>query len=150
MSAYKRRVDTLKALVAGSVIGTHSAENTLIEEEFDEAGSTMRVPQLRRRKLLQVLHTTRALDSALKCFLTHHGIPLGGRSLGSYLTGLKNNAGHTTLSPLLEVSRLRYQTNIADPRNQYMHQAGAYPNTDGDIMTLVSEMHACLTEVLAL
>ncbi len=31
-----------------------------------------------------------------------------------------------------------------------MHEAGAFPSSEGEIMQLLSEMHTCVVEVLAL
>jgi hypothetical protein len=151
MSAYRRRIEGLQTLVAGSVIATaNPAEAQRIDDELGHAGTTINVPQLPRRRLLQILHTTRSLDSLLTLFCAHYAIPGNPTGLGSYLTALVNNIGHPTLSPMPSATRDRYRTSIAGPRNTYMHRADAFPATDGEVMRLVSEMHACITEVLNL
>lgn len=150
MSVYQRRVNTIRALVAGSVISTNPALLARIDQELQEVYRVVRVPQLPRRRLLQVLHTTRSLDSGLAFFLQHHAVPHPGRALGSYLRALVQNAGHPVLAPLPVGARTHYQASIVDVRNRYMHEAGAFPGTDGEIMTLLSEMDACLAQVLSL
>jgi len=149
MSTYSRRVETVRALVAGSVIASNAVQAAAIDRELNAAGVTTRVPQLQRRRILQVLHTTRALDCSLREFLTYHGIA-PGRSLGTFLTRLQNNHGHPAIAPLPAASRNRFQTRIVDPRNRYIHEADEYPATDGETMRLLSEMHGCLVEVLSL
>jgi hypothetical protein len=108
MSAYSRRVQTVRALVAGSVIAANAIQLAAIELELEAAADTTRIPQLPRRRLLQVLHTTRALDSSLREFLAFHGVA-AGNSLGSYLTRLRNNNGHPVIAPLPAASRTRFQ-----------------------------------------
>ena len=149
MSLYGRRIETLKVLIAGSVV-SRSTAYTSIEGELSAAASTVRIPQLPRRYLLQVLHTTRCLDSTLSSFINHHAVTCTKQSLGGYLYALKNNAGHATLTPLSEPRRANFQTKIVDVRNTYMHQAGAFPASEAESMTLLSEMHTCLVEVFAL
>ena len=149
MSGYSRRVQTVRALVAGSVIAANTIQMTAIDLELEEAAKTVRIPQPSRRRLLQVLHTTRALDSSLREFLAVHQVP-PGNSLGSYLKRLRDNNAHPVIAPLPAASRTRFQTRIVDLRNRYMHEAGAFPATKGETMQLLSEMHECLVEVLAL
>ena len=150
MSIYRRRVETIRALVAGSVVARNAPMYGLIDQELQEVYNVVRVPQLHRRRLLQVLHTTRSLDSGLAEFVRYHQLPHPGRSLGQYLTALSRNNAHTLLAPLPGGARARYQVSIVNVRNRYMHEAGAFPATDGEIMTLLSEMDACLVQVLSL
>ncbi len=151
MSTYHRRVQTLQVLLSGSPpIASHANEAYVIDGELEEAGKTVKIPQLPRRRLLQILHTTRSLDSSLACFLNHHGITPNRKSLGGYLIELETIPVPGPIGALPAASRTRYQQNIVKLRNRYMHEAGAFPATDGEIMTLLSEMHSCLTDVLNL
>jgi len=43
-----------------------------------------------------------------------------------------------------------YQGSIVNIRNRYMHEAGAFPTTQGQISSLLSEMQACLTQAFRL
>jgi len=149
MSAYSRRVQTVRALVVGSVIAANAIQLAAVESELEAAAATTRIPQLPRRRLLQILHTTRALDSSLREFLTFYGVA-PGNSLGAYLTRLRDNNGHPDIAALPAASRTRFQNQIVNLRNRYMHEAGAFPASDGETMQLLSEMHDCLVEVLAL
>lgn len=149
MSPYQRRIDTLKVLLTGSVVaGTNTY--TSVENELTAAATTVRVPQLPRRRILQVLHTTRSLDSVLRAFVQHHGVTCNKPTLGGYLTALSQNAGHPSLAILPPLRKTHFQASIVASRNRYMHEADAFPATDGETMTLVSEMHTCLSEVFAL
>lgn len=91
-----------------------------------------------RRQLLQVLHSTRALDTSLKEYLASQGIPSSGSSLGSYLYALANHS-ILAIAKLPKSDQQRYQLKIVDERNRYMHQAGACPASDAEIRILLSE-----------
>lgn len=149
MSVHQRRINAIKAILAGSVIAT-KPEHSIIESEFDEVWQVRRIPKLTRRRLLQVLHSTRALDTALQIFLDHHMITIARPSLGAYLEAL---VGHTSLSlarRLPRHDRQHFQRNIVRVRNRYMHRAGDFPGADHEVLTLISEMEACLVQILSL
>jgi len=146
MSVHKRRIELMKVLVAGSVVGGRS-EIIDITGELEEVTKVQRVPQLPRRRLLQVLHSTRAMDTTLATFLAFHNI-MSGRSLGGYINKLgQSNPPLRQLSPG-EVQQ--YQNDIVNLRNEYMHRAGGFPGGDSEITALLSNMHACLTRILNL
>jgi hypothetical protein len=90
MATHRRRIAALKGLVAGSVLGGTATE-TRVNAEFDLVVVSGNVRTRSRRYLLQVLHSTRALDSALSAFVAHHAIPNAGHSLGSYLVALRDH-----------------------------------------------------------
>jgi hypothetical protein len=148
MANHRQRITAIQALVAGSVLG-NTPLGAVVNAEFDEAVRAGRVRILNRRYLLQVLHATRALDSALRAFIVHHGIPNGGNSLGSYLYALRNNP-LAIPSQLTEAQRLYFQNQIVDARNTYMHQAGAAPLNDNELAILVADMETCLMDVFNL
>jgi hypothetical protein len=106
------------------------------------------IPAESRRRLLQILHSTRALDTALKAFVQHHAIQ-AKPSLGGYLTAL---TGHQVvgLRRLTPARQAQYQQRIVSPRNKYMHEAGTAPTDHHEILGLLSEMQSCLAEVTAL
>lgn len=93
--------------------------------------------------LLKVLHSTRALDTSLSEVLAHKGwAPTSKFSLGAYLAELQS---HGVLTPK---QRSNFQKAIADPRNRYMHRAGAMPSRL-EANSILNEMDACLSFVLA-
>jgi hypothetical protein len=139
----------MKALVHGSVeLSADAATCSTVCTEFDEAVRASAIPSDGRRRLLQILYSTRALDTALKAFVQHHAIP-AGHSLGGSLKALTEHrvAGLRRLSP---PRKAQYQQRIVDPRNKYMHEAGAAPTNHHEILSLLSEMQSCLAEVTAL
>ena len=148
MSVKKKRIDTLAALVGGSVVATDNSY-AMILGELNEVYRVHSVEPPRRRYLLQVLHGTRALDSTLKAFVAHHGCPTSGNALGRYLGALVNhNLSH--LGNLPERSRQRFLRSIVDKRNRYMHEAGTMPATEQEISIIISEMESCLSIVFSL
>lgn len=147
MSTHAKRIATIQALIAGSIV-TGAAEYPVISAEFSQVPILGRLRNKARRRLLQVLHSTRAVDTALKCFLLHHGCT-PGTSINRHLAELtKHNAA--SISQLSKSEHARYRVSIANPRNRYMHVAGAHPVDDAEVATLLGEMDACLARVLAL
>jgi|WetSurMetagenome_2_1015567.scaffolds.fasta_scaffold682117_2 hypothetical protein len=116
MSDCKRRLDAIRCLVVGSVVSAdHDYTNIL--GELNEVERVRKVVEKARRRLLQILHTTRTLDSLLLAYMRQKGIALGHNtmSLGGYLNALSANGRITTAAVQ------RYQRNIVDVRNRYMH-----------------------------
>lgn len=148
MSDSKRRVRLMKALVAGSPV-SGTAKHADIQAEFEEVLLVRRVIKRSRKRLLQVLHSTRALDSTLTAFIHLKGYRSTPSSLGSYLYALRDGNG-TSLNRISETERAHYQKHIVGLRNQYMHEAGLMPTTDSEVLTLLAEMETCLQRVLSL
>ena len=147
MSDTRGRVRAIQAIVAGSTLSS-SALHTAIQTEFGEVYRCRRVRREDRRRLLQVLHSTRALDTSLKEFTALHGCSPPTRSLGGYLTCLTNGCGSLTRLP--DAERRTYQTSIVNVRNTLIHEAGAVPLDDAEILGLLSEMERCLLRVVSL
>ena len=148
MSDSKRRVRFMQSLVAGSPV-SGTAKHASIQAEFDEVLFARRVLKRPRKRLLQVLHSTRALDSTLKEFTNLSGCLPNRPSLGSYLQALRSG-NCTSLRRISERERHYYQTQIVQLRNNYMHEAGLVPANDSEVLTLLAEMEACLQRVLSL
>ncbi len=144
MSSHRKRIDALKALIAASTI--QAADKSTISAEFEEVQSCARVRNTPRRWLLQVLHSTRALDTALAVYILTHG-GRDPRILGQALIYVRDNTGPNG-NNLPESWRSTYQTNIVNGRNRYMHQAGHFPGNSTEIATLLKWMERCLTHVL--
>jgi hypothetical protein len=149
MSVHKTRLRTIQALLAGSAVGTHTDYPT-ITGELQQVLEVRRIPALPRRRLLQILHSTRALDSSLRTFTTIHGCcPVSGQSLKVYLDALTKHT-QPSLGRLTPDEVKHFQRTIINIRNKYMHAAGSFPAGDAEIATLLSEMQLCLARVLAL
>lgn len=138
----------MQVLVAGSPV-VSSGKHEDIQREFKEVLSARRVMKRSRKRLLQVLHSTRALDSTLKEFTKLNKCLPKSQSLGSYLRVLKDGKC-VNLSQISKAERHRYQKSIVNPRNKYMHEAGRVPANDSEVLALLAEMEACLQRVLSL
>jgi hypothetical protein len=149
MSHHRRRIRTIQAIIAGSPAIVNDPLYDVIIREFDEVYCARRVRIRDRRRLLQVLHSTRALDTCLRVFIDFHNCP-SARSLGGYLRSLQNHRSPTLRGRLSHPERHRFQNSITNNRNRYMHEAGAYPTDDNEVAQLLSEMQDCLLIVLAL
>jgi hypothetical protein len=150
MSDHKRRISALKAIVAGSPGLAGAAIYAKVIDEFEEVIRVRRLEPRRRCRLLQILHSTRALDSTLAAFLDHYGHRGTSNSLGGYLHALSQLTPGKTPNKLSDRARLRFQKNIVDDRNRYMHGSGEYPLDDTEIRKLLAEMQDCLATILAL
>jgi hypothetical protein len=124
-----------------------------ILDEFAEAHTVRRVRKATRRQLLEILHSTRALDTALAAFIDHHGCRDGkGRvphSLGQYLFALRDHSV-VGLGRITGPERLQFNSAIVVPRNRYAHEAGTFPSGEAEVNSLLAEMGACLTVVTRL
>ena len=139
----------MQAILAGSPLAGRQ-NLKFISNELGEVTQSASIFRQGRRQLLQIVHSTRALDTALKELLTSHGIPTGNQnSLGAYLLAFENHS-IGGVSKLPKANRQRYQISIVNARNKYMHQAGSFPSNDGEVRSLLSEMQACLIEVFSL
>ena len=131
----------MQAIIAGSHIPVSDARTVI--REFEEVIRADRVRQVPRRPLLQVLHSTRALDSALASLVQAAG-GNPANSLGRMLNQLETTGIHgNRLTPGTATS---YQSRIVNVRNRYMHEAGAFPVAPSEISALLNQMDACLTQ----
>jgi hypothetical protein len=154
MSDHKKRIDTMKVILTGSPVSRASAY-PMILGELNLVLSVKSIQDKKRKYLLQILHSTRALDSTLSAFIRERPINLPPppdklkRSLGGYLKWLSKHTTHG-VGKLPSSSANNYQISIVKPRNKYMHQAGTYPLDEREISKLLSEMYSCMSVVLAL
>lgn len=149
---HKVRIATVQAILAGTCIGT-GPSGPIVQTEFGAVHEACRIRKPNRRRLLEVVHSARALDSSLKAFVQHHGCQETGKRLpcamGGYLHALEKHSV-VGLGKISAIQRKQFQTAIVDIRNRFLHEAGAFPLTDKEVDTLLSDMHACLAAVAAL
>jgi hypothetical protein len=145
MSGHRARISALTAIVAGNPLPPH--QSGVVQRELGEVYAVRTVRNTARRLLLQVLHSTRALDTGLTALITVAGGPQP-HSLGNALLYLERTGIHGNHLPA--ALRRRYQTNIVDSRNKYMHEAGVFPVVDLEVALLLSEMQACLVDAFRL
>lgn len=147
MSASRRRYDALRAIVQGSPIYSGSQILRKVDLEIHEIGNCTSVTLQRRKFFLQVMHSTRALDSAINAVLLHNNIN-SSHSMGKMLRQLQNLPPGTR-GWLPPATATRFVNKIATPRNKYAHQADAFPTSTNEVDSLVSEVHTCLTLILS-
>lgn len=138
MSGYPARVRTMRVLVDSNPILKSNAMLTAITGELNSIERATRNP-VDHRWLLTLLHTTRALDTTLRQLCNHKGwTDPAKKSLGSYLISLGQHL------PTLRAQFSGFQRSVADPRNKYIHPAGATP-TRQEFDRLLAEMHSCMS-----
>jgi|GEM_PF-1719576 hypothetical protein len=156
MRGYKKRINTIKAILAGSIISSAPNYNS-IDLEFSEINNCKKIIKNNRKFILMVLHSTRALDSSMNFFVNHHGVatfpPRGGRgrprtarSLGQYIDALELHT-NSRLGKLTNVEATGFKSRIANVRNNYMHAAGTFPANAIEIYTLLSEMELLIVRM---
>lgn len=153
MSGHKARIDSITALLAGCPLnGTNPTEIGQCIGEFDRVFDCAKIKKSDRKAILQVLHSSRATDGFLKVFVHANSCYTGTppHNMGNYLTCLTNHP-NPAISKLASNRRSHFQNNLVNIRNMYLHQPGAFPPVTGNtVPDLLSEMEACVTEVLAL
>lgn len=148
MPSQQDRINTIVALI-NSCPSLSSANINKLKTEFRQVIDVDSVTPIRRRHILKILHSTRALDSTLKGVLDHHSIRNGKHSIGQYIMQLANHSS-SALGRLSPSERSKYQREIADIRNKHLHTADSYPSNDDEVNNLISEMHALMTRVTSL
>lgn len=128
--------------MSGSPYIQNSNRRNAIIGEVNRIHSTSRLAK-HNGWLLAVLHTTRALDTALAEIVAAKGLNTPQTvSLGGYLVAL---VGGGIISP---TERNEYQNDLVKRRNKYMHEAGAMPD-QMEVNAVLSKMHACIVAILA-
>jgi hypothetical protein len=133
------RLSTMILTIGAHPIMTNSSKLARIYGEINQIGIAERSGN--SNWLLHVLHTTRALDTCLSEILTAKGWNVGKKNLGTYFATL------ATHHVLRGNQNTYYTKTLANPRNKYMHEAGATP-TMQEARTIFNEMYSCLDTVL--
>ena len=147
MSTNLSRVTALKALVAGSVVA-NSQKYPDILFAFDQINRAQKVRRRDCKRLLQVVHANRALDTTLKESNNAYRVT-GGFSMSQYLKDLVNH-NKSNIRKLPKQLQEHYELSIVRLRNRLMHESGVVPQKDSDMLNLLSEMHSCLQTVVKL
>jgi len=151
------RIETLQVIAASLLGNTIPCQKVLKEFEEVKRVDSMAIEE-KTRRLLQILHSTRALDSTLAAFIKNYGYtyPSGSgkkvnKSLYSYLDLIcYGNPATANIRKLKESDLKNYQQKIVNERNRYMHEADAFPIDDREILSLLSVMNECLAKVFSL
>lgn len=146
MSARKSRHLLMQALVRGSANFGADPAFSYVDVELGELGRCSTMQPLNRRRLLQVIHASRSLDTCIGAILRLNG-KTPEHSLGKMLRQLRTlppaargYLDHSTASAFVAA--------IANKRNRYAHRAGAFPNSNMEVDKIVAEIHACMALVL--
>ena len=148
MATQQDRINTIIAIINSNGALTSANVNKL-KTEFKQVIEVDVINPSKRKNILKILHSTRALDSTLKSILDHHHIRNGKHSIGQYITQLTIHT-NTSLGTLSQSERAKYQRSIADVRNTHLHTADSYPRNDSDVYELISEMQSLITRVTSL
>lgn len=146
-------IETFQFLLKGYP-GMDPVELARIEQEFKELVGVSGVKPVRRRMLLEVVHSCRALESTMGAFITSMGIatPEKEKSLGKYLNVLASSKAitHGLAAKIDPHSQLRYQELVTKVRNNMMHRADAYPINEDHLDGFLSVVDAWMNHVILL
>jgi hypothetical protein len=146
MSARRSRHLAIQALVRGSSLFTTNPELSQVDAELEELGRCNALQPVKRQRLLQVIHSTRALDTSLLVVLRHHGKD-PKYSIGKMLHQLPSlpsgAVGHLTHNAVVG-----FVGGICGLRNRYAHKAGAFPTSTLEVDGLVARIHSCILAIL--
>ncbi len=148
MPTQQDRINTIIAIINSNPC-LNNANTNKLKTEFRQVLLVDAITPPKRKHILKILHSTRALDSTLKAILDHHLVRNGKYSIGQYITQFSI---HTlpTLGKLSPSEKAKYQREIADIRNTHLHNADSYPKNDSEVNQLISEMQALITRVTSL
>lgn len=151
MTTISRKLQTIKALVDGNRILNQDPGITRgLRNELNAIENAASTNSKQRRLLMQVLHTTRALDTSLRVYLGKRGVLTSGKnSLGAYLHEASTHKV-MTVGHLHPKRHQHFHDAVVVPRNKYLHRADSYPRDENEVMKLLCEMYACMEEVLVL
>lgn len=144
----KKEIETLIGLMQISVIGECNDWDK-IKQELKQVLLDDRIPYSNKRNLLQIVHTTRALDTSLRNFLDFYEITENANALGKYLLRLRNH-NSDEIEKITEPERLHYRKNIADIRNKYLHSAGKVVTNASEVNNLATEMRRLMVRIVQL
>lgn len=146
MGGKKDRHLTMKALISGSTYYGRAADLNHVDTELTELGRCNRLQPVKRQRLLQILHATRALDTCLHAILSING-KIPQHSIGPMLHQLKALPPH--VRGYLDDSTVRaFVASISRKRNLYVHRAASFPSSTQEVERVLSEIDACLTRIL--
>ncbi|TBW25634.1 hypothetical protein [Gramella sp. KN1008] len=144
----QRRIDTISLLIQSN--NSFSPNQIAIEQDLKVVPSLTSMKPLKRRNLIQIFFSSRAIDTSLKTFLDRHGLRGSTEySIGKYLDKLHSH-NRTQLGNLSRSERDQYKRSIANVRNGYLHQANTYPNGNQDVNLLLSEIETLLSVMVTL
>lgn len=146
MSSRSREAATLRAIVRGSSRFDAVQHRDAVADELTEFINCARIQPLHWRRLLQFLHTSRALETALMSVCQERGLPaIPKPSMKAYLNQLANCVPAALPQALKDICATR----VSDIRNRLAHGAGAYPAGDLQLNSGFDAARTCLALLLA-
>lgn len=148
MPKQENRINTIIAILNSSPSLTNANLNKL-KLEFKQVVEVDSITPPKRKNILKILHSTRALDSTLKSILDYYYIRGNNHSLGNYIYQFAGHR-HPVLGKISASERDKYIREISNVRNNHLHNADSYPRNESEVFQLISEMQALITRVTSL
>jgi len=142
----EKRIATICLLVNNmqSISAPHKID---ITEELKNVLNVKSMAPIKRRNLIRIFFTSRAVDTFLRYFLEHHSLRDQYMfSIGKYIKKLSNHS-LTTIGKLSNSEREQYLRTIADLRNSYLHKSNSYPTGNNEVNILLNEIHTLAFKV---
>lgn len=148
MPTQEKRINTIIAIL-NSCPSLSNANLNKLKLEFKQVIEVDSINPTKRRNILKILHSTRALDSTLKAILDYYTIRGSNYSLGKYIYQFAGHR-HPILGKISASERDKYIREISNIRNNHLHNADSYPKNEREVFQLISEMQALITRVTSL
>jgi hypothetical protein len=147
MRAVEKRVKTMVAVLRGTTgFNGNPVETAQICSEYLSISKASQVSNEQLRHLLLVFHAVRAFDNSLAIFTDYYGCMPVPPGIGKCLHALHSHS-LSVIGKLDITLRDRYIRSIAVERNKYLHKASAYPADYHAVVTLLTEIDSCLTDI---
>lgn len=144
----KKEINNLKALIRMKISPSNNLN--IIIHELEDVISSNKVKPVNKSNMLKVMHLLRALETTLKKYLDEKSIPYSPRhGMGQIFHKYNEHTYYSLMSNISNHELTRYKSNLYDKRNEFMHNAGIYPNNQ-QIQDLLQEIDICLNRILNL
>ncbi|RVJ45853.1 hypothetical protein CN176_03450 [Sinorhizobium medicae] len=146
MKNVEKRIRTLQLLVGSSTAIQDATKKAAVLDELDEIRRGIGIQPLRRRRLLNILHLARSLETSLRAVVDANTItlPKDKRNMGGYLNALAQTSP-PMLTHGIKEDCIKRVTNL---RNKIAHGAGNYPANDQLLDAAMQSAHSCLAMIL--
>jgi hypothetical protein len=146
MKNIEKRVRTLQLIVDSSTAFQDPAAKAAVLDELNEIRRGVSIQPIRRRRLLNILHLARSLETSLRAVVDTNSINLSrrDRNMGGYLIALTG-----TTPPLLSHGvKDDCIKRVGNLRNKIAHGAGSYPHNDQLLDAAMQSAHTCIAMIL--
>ncbi len=124
---FQNELESIFVTLRGSTWALEPEVNTVIEEFERLVEASTRLRHVERKSALQILFSSRAIDSLFTFVVNRNRLANGQPLAGNVTIGQGINETRGYLNPFV-VQDL--EEHVRDNRNRYLHQAGIFPSIE--------------------